>query len=40
MPLRNGEHGYGGVTKALHWLTFALIKHTVVQRDRHLSRML
>jgi len=25
MPLRNGEHGYGGVTKALHWLTFSLI---------------
>jgi cytochrome b561 len=25
MPLRNGEHGYGAVTKALHWLTFLLI---------------
>jgi cytochrome b561 len=25
MPLRNGEHGYGGVTKALHWLTFSVI---------------
>jgi cytochrome b561 len=25
MPLRNGDHGYGGVTKGLHWLTFALI---------------
>ena len=25
MPLRNGEHGYGGITKTLHWLTFALI---------------
>jgi cytochrome b561 len=25
MPLRNGEHGYGGVTKALHWLTFSAI---------------
>jgi cytochrome b561 len=25
MPLRNGEHGYGGVTKVLHWLTFSLI---------------
>ena len=25
MPLRNGDHGYGGVTKTLHWLTFALI---------------
>lgn len=25
MSLRNGEHGYGGVTKALHWLTFVLI---------------
>jgi cytochrome b561 len=21
MPLRNGEHGYGSVTKTLHWLT-------------------
>ena len=25
MPLRNGEHGYGAATKALHWLTFGLI---------------
>jgi cytochrome b561 len=25
MPLRNGEHGYGGVTKALHWLTVGVI---------------
>lgn len=25
MPLRNGEHGYGHVTKALHWLTFSAI---------------
>jgi cytochrome b561 len=25
MPLRNGEHGYGAVTKVLHWLTFAAI---------------
>jgi cytochrome b561 len=25
MPLRNGEHGYGGVTKVLHWLTFSVI---------------
>jgi cytochrome b561 len=25
MPLRNGEHGYGSVTKALHWLTLGLI---------------
>jgi cytochrome b561 len=25
MPLRNGEHGYGSVTKALHWLTFSAI---------------
>ncbi len=25
MPLRNGEHGYGAVTKILHWLTFSLI---------------
>lgn len=25
MPLRNGEHGYGVVTKVLHWLTFSVI---------------
>jgi cytochrome b561 len=25
MPLRNGAHGYGSVTKALHWLTVGLI---------------
>jgi cytochrome b561 len=25
MPLRNGEHGYGAVTKVLHWVTFSLI---------------
>ena len=25
MPLRNGENGYGSVTKLLHWLTFSLI---------------
>ena len=25
MPLRNGEHGYGAVTKALHWLTFLVV---------------
>lgn len=25
MRLRNGEHGYGAVTKSLHWLTVALI---------------
>lgn len=25
MPLRNGDHGYGGVSKALHWLTVGLI---------------
>jgi cytochrome b561 len=25
MPLRNGQHGYGVVTKVLHWLTVALI---------------
>ncbi|NYJ01230.1 cytochrome b561 [Nocardioides thalensis] len=24
MRLRNGQHGYGAVTKALHWLTVAL----------------
>jgi cytochrome b561 len=25
MPLRNGEHGYGLVTKTLHWLTFLVV---------------
>jgi cytochrome b561 len=25
MPFRNGAHGYGGVTKVLHWLTVATI---------------
>jgi cytochrome b561 len=25
MPLRNGEHGYGAVTKVLHWLTFLVV---------------
>jgi cytochrome b561 len=25
MRLRNGEHGYGAVTKVLHWLTLGLI---------------
>ena len=25
MPLRNGRHGYGTVTKVLHWLTFSLV---------------
>ncbi len=25
MRLRNGDHGYGLVTKSLHWLTFAVI---------------
>ena len=25
MSLRNGEHGYGAVTKLLHWLTFSAI---------------
>ena len=25
MPLRNGDHGYGTVSKTLHWLTFALL---------------
>jgi cytochrome b561 len=25
MPMRNGEHGYGAVTKVLHWLTFLVI---------------
>lgn len=31
MPLRNGPHGYGGVTKTLHWLTvLALVAQVVV----------
>src|SRR5688500_7389196 len=25
MPLRNGEHGYGVVTKSLHWLTVLVV---------------
>jgi cytochrome b561 len=25
MRLRNGDHGYGVVTKFLHWLTVAII---------------
>ena len=25
MPLRNGPHGYGGVTKTLHWVTFLVV---------------
>lgn len=25
MPLRNGEHGYGLVTKSLHWVTLLLM---------------
>jgi cytochrome b561 len=25
MPLRNGEHGYGLVTKSLHWLTVLVV---------------
>ena len=25
MPLRNGEHGYGLVTKTLHWVTFLVV---------------
>lgn len=25
MPLRNGKHGYGAVTKLLHWLTVAAL---------------
>lgn len=25
MHLRNGEHGYGAVTKLLHWLTVAAV---------------
>jgi len=25
MALRNGDHGYGVVTKALHWVTFAAV---------------
>ena len=44
MPLRNGPHGYGTVTKSLHWLTVAghvglVLEHTVVRRHAHLSRM-
>ncbi len=27
---RNGEHGYGLVTKVLHWLTVALLSAQVV----------
>ncbi|MEI5676305.1 MULTISPECIES: cytochrome b/b6 domain-containing protein [unclassified Nocardioides] len=31
MPLRNGPHGYGAVTKTLHWLTvLALVAQVVV----------
>ena len=31
MPLRNGPHGYGAVTKALHWLiVFALVAQFVL----------
>ena len=31
MPLRNGDHGYGAVTKTLHWLTvFAIIGQFLV----------
>ena len=29
---RNGEHGYGWVTKTLHWLTFGLLVATVWRR--------
>ena len=25
MPLRNGDHGYGAVTRSLHWLTFLVV---------------
>lgn len=25
MPLRNGDHGYGAVTKALHWVTVSAL---------------
>lgn len=25
MPLRNGAHGYGAVTKTLHWVTFLVV---------------
>ncbi len=25
MALRNGDHGYGAVTKTLHWLTFLVV---------------
>lgn len=30
MRLRNGDHGYGAVTKTLHWLTVALLAAQVV----------
>lgn len=30
MPWRNGEHGYGAVTKLLHWLTVAALGTQVV----------
>ncbi len=30
MPLRNGEHGYGSVTKLLHWSTVAALGAQVV----------
>jgi cytochrome b561 len=40
MPLRNGPHGYGLVTKLLHWLTFAalaaqfVVGYVMVSEDR------
>jgi cytochrome b561 len=30
MPLRNGEHGYGAVTKVLHWLTVVVVAAQLV----------
>ena len=41
MPLRNGEHGYGLVTKTLHWVTFLVVVaqfavgYTMDTEDRH-----
>jgi cytochrome b561 len=43
MPLRNGPHGYGLVTKLLHWLTFAalaaqfVVGYVMLSEDRGLE---
>jgi cytochrome b561 len=34
MHLRNGEHGYGVVTKLLHWLTVAAVAGTFLVGHR------